>query len=74
MTEHTVSTPAAPQFIDATQLRERLTSTAAVEALHTMLENGFDPADDLQRRQEELAHGQMLLMPAGGLRMPASRC
>lgn len=66
MTDHTANTPVAPEIVDAARFRERLSSTAAVEALHAMLANGFDPADDLQRRHEDLAHGSMLLMPSEG--------
>jgi ornithine cyclodeaminase len=51
-------------LIDGGQLAARVSMLAATRALQQLLRSGFDPADALPRQLLDVAHGQLLLMPA----------
>lgn len=51
-------------LVNARLLAERVSMSAAIEALQQTLERGFDPEDDLPRGILDVPNGQLLLMPA----------
>ena len=50
--------------IDAQQVEKALSPKQAVEALRKYLQQGFDPATDLERSRAEITNGDFLLMPS----------
>jgi len=57
-------------YIDAAEVRRRLSPPAAVDALEAALSSGLDPEDDAPRSVVELARGQMLVMPSAATANP----
>lgn len=51
-------------LVNAQLLEERVSMSAAIEAIQTTLRDGFDPEDDLARQILDVPNGQLLLMPA----------
>lgn len=51
-------------LVNADLIAERITMSAAIEAIQTTLRDGFDPEDDLARQILDVPNGQLLLMPA----------
>jgi ornithine cyclodeaminase len=51
-------------FFDEAAIRAALPPAAAVEAIETALRDGLDPAAGVPRTITDVAHGQLLLMPA----------
>lgn len=62
--------PATIPFIEAAEIRRRLTPRAAVDALETALLGGLEPEDDVPRSVVDLPRGQMLVMPSAATRQP----
>ncbi|PQM75375.1 ornithine cyclodeaminase family protein [Corynebacterium sp. J010B-136] len=50
--------------IDAQQVEKTLSPKQAVQALRDYLQQGFDPATDLERSRTEITNGDFLLMPS----------
>ena len=57
-------------YIDATEIRRRLSPLAAIDALEAALRDGLDPEDDAPRSVVELERGQMLVMPSAAAMHP----
>ena len=57
-------------YIDAAEVRRRLSPLAAVDALEAALRSGLEPEDDAPRSVVELARGQMLVMPSAATSHP----
>ncbi|MGJ3508221.1 ornithine cyclodeaminase family protein [Enemella sp. A6] len=55
---------AAPDWIDADQVRARMSPDRARRLLHEALVSGFDPADDPPRTATPAGAGHFLLMPS----------
>jgi ornithine cyclodeaminase/alanine dehydrogenase-like protein (mu-crystallin family) len=51
-------------FLDAAAVRAALPPAAAVAAIEQALRDGLDPAAAVPRQRVDVAHGQLLLMPA----------
>jgi ornithine cyclodeaminase len=57
-------------YIDAADVRRRLSPLAAIDALEAALRGGLEPEDDAPRSVVELARGQMLVMPSAATAHP----
>ena len=57
-------------FLDADEVRRRLDTPAAADALEAALLDGLDPESDPPRGAVELDRGQLLVMPSGAARHP----
>lgn len=55
---------APPPWISADEVFTRVSFGAAIRAVQRSLRAGFDPAHDFSRSILDVAHGQLLLMPA----------
>ena len=57
-------------FLDADEVRRRLDTPGAADALEAALLDGLDPESDPPRGAVELDRGQLLVMPSGAARHP----